>query len=247
LTEHIYSDLAGWFHLLTAPADYADEAAEYARILDEACDGPVGTLLELGSGGGNTASHLKARYVCTLTDLSEEMLDVSRSLNPECEHLHGDMRTLRLGREFDAVLVHDAVMYMTAEDDLRAAMATAFRHLRPGGAALFVPDCTRESFVEHTQHGGHDADRRSLRYLEWIRDPDPADTTFEVDFAILLADGDEPVRVVHDSHVHGLFGRVDWLAWLAEAGFEASADKLDVDADVPEYVGFVARRPINSS
>ena len=34
----------------------------------------------------------------TLVDLSEEMLAVSRELNPECEHLQGDMRTLRLGR-----------------------------------------------------------------------------------------------------------------------------------------------------
>ena len=41
------------------------------------------------------------------------MLELSRTLNPDCEHLEGDMRTLRLGRTFDAVLIHDAVMYMT--------------------------------------------------------------------------------------------------------------------------------------
>jgi trans-aconitate methyltransferase len=240
----LYSDLAGWFHLLTAPADYAEEAAEYARVLEAACDGPVETLLELGCGGGNTASHLKHRYVCTLTDVSEEMLAVSRSLNPECEHLPGDMRTLRLGRAFDGVLVHDAVMYMTTDDDLRAAMATAFAHLRPGGAALFVPDCTRETFAERTDHGGHDGEGRSLRYLEWIRDRDPADTVFEVDFAILLGEDDAPVRVVEDHHVHGLFARDEWLAWLGDTGFQASAVKLDVDADVVDYVGFVGRRPI---
>jgi trans-aconitate methyltransferase len=201
-------------------------------------------LLELGSGGGNTASHLKARYACTLTDLSEDMLAVSRAINPQCEHVPGDMRTLRLGREFDAVLVHDAVMYMTNADDLRAAIATAYVHLRPGGAALFVPDCTRETFTPGTHHGGHDGDGRSLRYLEWTRDPDPADASFEVDFAILLGESGKRVRVVHDHHVHGLFARDEWLAWLSDAGFEASAVKLDVDGDVPEYVGFVGRRPI---
>jgi len=170
------------------------------------------------------------------------MLDVSSSINRECEHVEGDMRTLRLDRSFDAVLVHDAVMYMTTEADLRAVMTTAFVHLRPGGAALFVPDCTRETFAERTSHGGHDGDERSLRYLEWTRDPDPADTTFDVEFALLLRNGAAPIRDLHEHHVHGLFGRGEWLDWLRDVGFESTAVRLDVDGDVAEYVGFVGKR-----
>lgn len=41
------------------------------------------------------------------------------------------MRTVRLGRTFDAVFVHDAVDYMTSEDDLRHVIETAFVHCRP--------------------------------------------------------------------------------------------------------------------
>src|SRR5512139_1824364 len=96
----LYRELAPWFHLLTHPSDYAEEAAYYTRLIEEAGDGPMQTLLELGSGGGNNASHLKARFQCTLTDLSAEMLTLSAALNPECEQLRGDMRTLRLGRVF---------------------------------------------------------------------------------------------------------------------------------------------------
>ena len=48
------------------------------------------------------------------------MLALSATLNPECEHLEGDMRTLRLGRTFDVVFIHDAISYLTTEDDLRA-------------------------------------------------------------------------------------------------------------------------------
>ena len=79
-------------------------------------------VLELGSGGGNNAVHLKAGFDLTLVDLSAEMVAVSQPLNPECDHVVGDMRTVRLGRTFDAVFVHDAVAYMLTEDDLRAAM-----------------------------------------------------------------------------------------------------------------------------
>ena len=171
------------------------------------------------------------------------MLEVSRSLNPECEHLQGDMRDLRLGRTFDAVLVHDAVQYMTSETDLRAAMATAHAHVRPGGAALFVPDCTRETFAGGTHEGGHDGDDgRSLRYLEWTHDPDPADSSYVVDFAVLLRESDGSTRVVHDRHVEGLFTHDEWLAWLGDAGFTASAVDLGIEAEVERYVGFTGRR-----
>jgi hypothetical protein len=175
-------------------------------------------LLELGSGGGNNALHMKTFFRLTLSDLSPGMLSVSRALNPECEHVAGDMRTLRLSRTFDGVLVHDAIMYMTTEEDLRAAMVTARTHLRSGGVALFVPDCVRETFEPRTHHGGHDGEGRGLRYLEWTHDADPIGTTFDVDFAILLAEQGKAPRLVHDPHRFGLFSRATWMRLLAEAG-----------------------------
>ena len=150
---------------------------------------PLETLLELGSGGGNNASHLKARFRMTLTDRSPAMLDVSRRLNPECEHVEGDMRTLRLDRRFDAVFVHDAVALH--DQRRRRARGRSRRprvHCEPGGAALFAPDHLRETFQPSTDHGGHDDGVRGLRYLEWTWDPDPSDTTYTVDYAYLLRD-----------------------------------------------------------
>jgi SAM-dependent methyltransferase len=218
----LYRGLAGWFHLLTSPEDYADEAAFYTRVLVEMSRHPVRTVLELGSGGGNNASHMKRSFELTLVDLSAQMLEVSRSINPECEHVQGDMRKIRLGRTFDAVFVHDAVSYMRTEDDLRAVMGTAAAHCRAGGAAVFAPDHTRENFREGTSHGGHDgADGRGLRYLEWKRDPDRSDTEYVMDFAYLLREADGLVRAEYDRHVLGLFPARTWLRLLEESGFEA--------------------------
>lgn len=216
----LYGELAPWFHLLSAPADYAEEAGIARNLLIEASATPPVTLLELGSGGGNNASHMKAHFQMTLVDLSERMLDLSRKLNPECEHVQGDMRSLRFGRVFDVVFVHDAVMYMTTEEELRQTIETAFVHCKPGGVALFMPDVVRETFVSLTTHGGHDGEDRGIRYIEWTFDPDPSDTMYTVDFACLLRDGRGPVRVVHDHHVFGLFPRETWLAISRDVGFE---------------------------
>ena len=221
MTEpRLYGELADWFHLLTAPEEYAAEADLYRRVLLDACDEPPRRVLELGSGGGNNASHLKAHFELTLVDRSPQMLELSRSLNPECRHLVGDMRDVRLGGEFDAVFVHDAVAYITSEYDLAATIATAEAHLRRGGAALFVPDFVRERFEPHTGHGGHDGPDRALRYVEWSWDPDPSDTTYVCDFAYLLREGGE-VRCLQDRHVCGLFARATWLDLLERAGLRA--------------------------
>jgi SAM-dependent methyltransferase len=237
----LYGELSAWFHLLSSPVDYAEEA-EFAHSLisDPALPAPV-TLLEIGSGGGNNASHLKANFRMTLVDLSEGMLDLSRTLNPDCEHLQGDMKTIRLGRVFDAVFIHDAIMYMTNEDDLRRAIETAHIHCKPGGVALFMPDVIQETFVSLTTHGGHDGetgDDRRIRYIEWTFDPDPSDTTYTVDFAYLLRESHCPVRVVHDTHVFGIFPRQTWLDLLREIGFEARCVADPWGREV-----FVGRRP----
>src|SRR5262245_10435705 len=114
----LYGSLAPWFHLLTSPSSYVEEAEFARQTLVEASGAPVHTVLELGSGGGNNAFHLKQHFKMTLTDLSPEMLEQSRRINPECEHIQGDMRSLRLQREFDAVFVHDAVCYLVTPEDL---------------------------------------------------------------------------------------------------------------------------------
>ena len=239
----LYDELAGWWPLLSAPADYREEADFYSRALIDACREPPRRVLELGSGGGNNALHMKSRFDLTLVDLSPGMLEVSRSLNPECEHVEGDMRTVRLDRTFDAVFVHDAVVYMLDIADLRSALETAFVHCAPGGVSLFAPDYVRESFAESTSLGGNDDGTRGLRYLAWTWDPNPEDTTYITDYAYLLRDGDGTTRAIHDRHVEGVFPRQTWLDLLTDVGFEARVIAFS-HTEVPDPLTvFVARRP----
>lgn len=217
----LYRELADWWPMLSPPEDYAEEAHFYQRAILSTCNFPPRTLLELGSGGGNNASHLKQHFQMTLVDLSPTMLKVSQKLNPECEHIQGDMRTVRLGRQYDAVFIHDAIVYMQSEVDLVQAIETAFVHCRPGGVALFAPDHTRETFKASTTHGGHDRGNRGLRYLEWTWDPDVADTTYVSYMVYVLREGADQVRCVLDRHNCGLFSHEDWLRMIAQVGFRA--------------------------
>jgi trans-aconitate methyltransferase len=216
----LYDELAPWWPLLSPPEEYEEEAAFYAELLLAAGDTPARTLLELGSGGGNNASFLKQRFDPTLVDVSPAMLDISRRLNPECQHLEGDMRTVRLDREFDRVFIHDAITYMRTAADLRRAIETAYVHCRPGGAALFAPDHLTETFHPGTDHGGADGAGRALRYLEWTWDPDPTDSTYTVDYSYMLRDSDGTVTAEYERHIEGLFPRAEWMDLIAAAGFE---------------------------
>ena len=238
----LYDELADWWPVFSDPAAYRREASRFIRVLRSATRPAPRTLLELGSGGGNSASHFKSHFEMTLVDISPRMLRVSRRLNPECEHVKGDIRTVRLGRQFDAVFVHDAICHMTTESELAAVMQTAYEHCRPGGVALLVPDFVRETFVGGTDQGGSDSERGSVRFLQWIVDPDPSDTTYVVDFAILIRDRRGRARVEHDRHVLGLFARARWLRLLRDVGFKAGVVR---DRQVRE--AFLGRRPSGNS
>jgi SAM-dependent methyltransferase len=216
----LYDDLAEWWPLISPPDAYTAEARYLDAVL-AAAPGPVRDVLDLGSGGGNVAAHLKAGRALTLVDLSAQMLAVSRELNPDCGHQQGDMRTIRLGRAFDAVLVHDAVDYMTTEDDLAQVIETAWAHCRPGGIGLFVPDYTAESFSADNGHGGSsEPGGRQASFREWTWDPDPDDDWIQSEYEFTLRAADGSVQVVSESHQLGAFGRETWLRLLRGAGFD---------------------------
>lgn len=217
----MYDQLAEWWPLLSPPSEYEDEAADLLGRLPAT---RPATLLELGAGGGSLAFHLKRHFRMTLSDRSPAMLRVSQAINPECEHLLGDMRSLRLSRLFDVVLVHDAIMYATDPAAVQATLRTAAVHCRAGGTVAVLPDYIRETFAPGIDDGGHDAaDGRGLRYLEWRQDPDPGDDTYVVDYAFLLRARDGTTSVDHDRHEEGLFSRSRWHEWFAEAGVSANS------------------------
>ncbi len=234
-SRRLYSDLAYLWPLVSPPEDYAEEAGHWKDAIRDRLGEGRHRILELGVGGGHNLSHLTSDFEATGVDLSPEMLEHSRRLNPDVEHHVGDMRTVRLEKVFDAVLIHDAVAYMLSEDDLRAAFATARAHLRPGGLLLVSPDLVAESFEEGrvlrwdipppSRPGAPE-----VEVEERLTDPDPADTTIESWITYKIND-ESGRRVETDLHVTGLFPLATWVSLMEEAGFETEILPLPGDGD----------------
>lgn len=242
----MYHEFADWFHLLTAPEDYAEEAGFFFGLVKDALGRTPRSWLELGSGGGNNASHY-APWVegdVVLSDRSAEMLALSKRLNPTLEHVPGDMTAVRIGRQFDVVFVHDAASYLTTEDQVRQLADTVFAHCAPGGVVLLCPDNTAENLTFETDHGGHDGDGRALRYLEWSYPGRPGTYEFNIDYVTVMHEDGKPTRVELDHHINGALPRPVWLDALLAAGFrEAWGTPLvhsEVEAGAQEC--FLARR-----
>ena len=231
---------------MTAAPDYAEEAAWYGALLREHVRRPLQRVLELGCGAGANASHLRRSLEVVGVDLAPAMLKECARLNPDMELHEGDMRTIRLGRRFDAVFVHDALSYMLDESDARAVVNTVVAHLEPGGIALLCPDDTWENFTPGTESGGHDApDGRGVRYLDWST-PGPA-TTIHTDYAYILRAPDGTVRVEHERHVTGRLHQATWLSAMKDSGLESQMLELEhSEVESGSHHVFVGVRPRDS-
>ena len=239
--RRLYGDLAHLWPLMSPPEDYVEEARYWRRELCAHLGPGRRRVLDLGTGGGHYLHHLTGDFDAVAVDRSDAMLDHARRLNPGVAHHVGDMRSVRLGERFDAVLAHDAIDYMTSEADLLAAFETARAHLLPGGLFLTAPDHYAETFdAPFVFHETQRADGRELTYVEYATDPDPTDTQVETVYVFFFAeDGELGVEV--DRDVMGLFPLATWERLLGEAGFDAERVDYPVSEDGRPLYLWVAR------
>ncbi len=247
MTERLYSDLVWIWPFVSPPEDYEEEVASFQKRFAGHGVRAGASVLHLGSGGGSIDFHLKRHYRVTGVELSQAMVDYAKSINPDVEYLRGDIRDVRLGRTFDAVLLHDASAYLTSLSDLTAAYRTAAAHLRPGGPMVTPPEELRTRFKQHRT----DVDTRvrgdiAVTTIEADFDADPSDTWFEKTFVFLIRDRGR-LTIEADTHLNGLYNLDDMLAAMREAGFDLEVSRwelsdLALDEDYP-LVTAVRRSP----
>jgi len=144
----VFANYARYYDLLYQTKDYIGEAQFVDQLLQTYASNSK-SILELGCGTGIHAI-LLAEYGYSVygIDMSVEMLTMANQrfskleepLVSQLEFCQGDVRNIRLNKQFDAVIsLFHVVSYQSVNEDLRAMFITAKSHLKPGG--IFVFDC----------------------------------------------------------------------------------------------------------
>jgi len=236
----MYDELAYLWPLISPPEHYKHEALIWKNILDEKLKGSKGCVLELGVGGGHNLSHLTDSYEATAVDISPKMLINSRRLNPTVTHFVGDMRTVRLNKKFDAVIIHDAISYLLNEKDIEMTIRTVTAHLRPGGIFVTAPDWLKETFPGiHTDSHLTKGIDTEVALFEYSHDPNPLDTTMETYFTYYIKE-EGILRIEQDKHITGLFSENIWTSAMSKVGFKVEVRAYPVHDDNRNSKIFIA-------
>lgn len=243
-----YNELAWTDELLVDAADCEQAVEAIVRLLRATARPAPRTILHLGSGAGGYDRVLKRHFAVTGVDVSPGTLALARATNPEVEYVEGDMRTIRLGREFDAVIIPDSIDYMATRGDLDAALHTAALHLRPGGAVLVIAK-PAEAFRDNNFAYVGERDGIHVTVLENNR-VDPARPGCYEATLVYLVRRDGELSIHTDRHLLGLFPRRDWDEAFATAGLEVEAVPLEGaydryllgEGDYPQTIFIGAKR-----
>lgn len=212
-----YNELAWTEDFLADASEYENEVGEYINMIKSAAKKPVHTVLHLGCGAGGHDRYFKKHLKVTGVDISVGMLNKAKAVNPEIEYIEGDMRTIRLDRQFDCVVIPDSIDYMVSLDELKQAMQTSAIHLKPGGVLLIVGK-TEETFKNNNFAYTGVKDDIHVTLLENNYINPYVSNTYEITMVYLIRHKGKLTKYIEES-VAGLFSQSTWDNALRKSGF----------------------------
>ncbi len=219
-----YNQLAWTEDFLADPEDYEQEVAHYVDLVREHASLPVHTLLHLGCGAGGQDHFFKRAFSVTGVDLSIGMLDKARAKNPEIEYIEGDMRTVRLDRQFDAVVIPDSIDYIATMGGLQQVIHTAALHLRPGGVLLVVCSTAEQYRNNNFVYSGEKGDVHVTLFENNFASPYKPQTHEITLFYLIRRHGE--LKTYSEHIIAGLFAQASWEAVFKEAGLTVYSQDL---------------------
>jgi SAM-dependent methyltransferase len=204
MTEEVFGlAYAQSYDVVYQDKDYAAECQVLEHVFEHDASRGVRQVLDLGCGTGNHAIRLaEVGFDVTGVDRSAAMLAEAdrkgRDAGVAVRWVGGDIRRLELHRTFDASVMMFAVLgYQIADDDVRATLDSARRHLAPGGVLAFDvwhgpavvaegPSERRRTFergntrLERVSRGTLDLERSTCRIDITVRELDTSGSGSEV-------------------------------------------------------------------
>jgi SAM-dependent methyltransferase len=250
MTEPVFGSVyAAAYDALYGDKDYEAECDLLEGVFSEYGDGGVTSVLDLGCGTGAHAIRLaQRRYEVTGVDLSAEMLagarqkaDAATFPSEPPVFRAGDIRSLELGRTFDAVVMMFAVLgYQLSNEEVLATLRCARANLRRGGVLVFDvwygPAVTRigpSSRVKVLESGA----RRIIRVADG--EMDERHGVCRVSYRLWELEGERLVAETVESHKMRFFYPMELELLLSQAGFViqrlAAFPDVGSDANAEEW------------
>ncbi|HZQ81627.1 MAG TPA: class I SAM-dependent methyltransferase [Gaiellaceae bacterium] len=210
------------YDLEYAQKDYAAESAALVQLI-RARNPDARTLLDVACGTGKHLDHLRQEFDVMGVDLDEGLLAVARERLPGVPLEQGDMRTLDLGRRFDAVTcLFSAIGFLGGVDELEAAARSLAAHLEPGGVLLVEPWLTPDVWLPSTPHVlAEKAPGVALARVTLSGLRDERISTTEMHYVVATPDGFHEFVEHHELY---LFTADEMRAAFESAGLEVEHD-----------------------
>ncbi len=139
--------LSPYYDLIYAAKDYEGEARYQVQLIKKYKRSPGSDFLEVACGTGRYLEFFAQGFTCTGLDLNPAMLRIARKRVRQARLVHGDMLTMKLGKQFDVVAcLFSSIGYVRGHRNLRKAIGNFADHLKPGGVMLISPWISKEDF-----------------------------------------------------------------------------------------------------
>ncbi len=220
-----YNELAWTEPILAPPESCREEIENYCLVIRKHSQIESSTLLHLACGAGSYDYTFKKHFQVTGVDLSGAMINVAKKINPEVDYLEGDMRSVNLGKPFDAVVIPESIGYMTTKEDLNKTISTATAHLKPGGILLIVAHM-KEEFQENNFAYTGSANDIDITVFENNYILKPQGDIYEATIVYLIRKAGE-LQIYNDRHLIGLFTTKVWMELLSDQELEVKQFSLN--------------------
>jgi ubiquinone/menaquinone biosynthesis C-methylase UbiE len=216
----LHNKLAKYYDRVYSFKDYLDETVRLQNLIIKYLESGGNTLLDVACGTGLHLKHLKDDFSCTGVDISKSMLKIARKNAKGVTFKEADMKTLRLGKQFDVIVcLLSSIGYVKTAASLEKTIRNFSKHLKKGGLALIEPSHAKSFYVNGepriTTYDGKEAKIARVNVTK-IRQ-----ATAVLNMHILIAERGKDAKYFVDRHELGLFGINNTLRIMKAAGLKS--------------------------
>jgi ubiquinone/menaquinone biosynthesis C-methylase UbiE len=216
----LHGKLAKYYDRIYSFKDYLDEAVRLQNLIIKYSESGGNSLLDVACGTGLHLKYLKDDFSCTGVDVSKSMLKIARKNAKGVTFKEADMKTLRLGKQFDVITcLLSSIGYVKTSARLEKTIRNFSKHLKKGGLALIEPSHAKSFYVRGepriTTYDGKDTKIARVNVTR-IRQ-----ATAVLNMHILIAERGKDAKYFVDRHELGLFRINNTLRIMKAAGLKS--------------------------